>query len=86
MDELTSAPSPPIRVRTPHLKALVATLEARDHRFDVLAADLVRVHDVAADDLGWLVAGAGVVIYEMTGDPDPDPAGRRCGATAASAD
>ena len=55
-----------IRVRTPHVAALTAALAARDHAFEVLEPDLVHVSGLAADDLGWLAAGAGVVIYEMT--------------------
>ena len=58
-------PRPRTRVRTPHLAALTAALDARDHVYEVLAPDLVRVLDLAPDDLGWLAAGAGVVVYEM---------------------
>jgi hypothetical protein len=54
------------RVRTPHLRALIDALTARDHRFEIVGPDVVVVESVAPDDLGWLVAGAGVVIYEMT--------------------
>jgi hypothetical protein len=53
-------------VRTPHLTALTAALDDRDHAYEVLGPDLVRVLDVAPDDLGWLAASAGVVVYEMT--------------------
>ncbi|HEX7135885.1 MAG TPA: hypothetical protein VF228_25125 [Iamia sp.] len=64
-------PRPRIRVRTPHLTVLTAALDARDHTYEVLEPDLVRVHDLAPDDLGWLAASAGVVVYEMTPCPDP---------------
>ena len=65
-----SSTDPPttIRVRTPHLSALTAALEARDHVFEVLEPDVLNVNGLAADDLGWLAAGAGVVIYEMVPD------------------
>lgn len=62
-------PRPPTRVRTPHLTVLTTVLDARDHRYVVLAPDLVRVDDLAPDDLGWLAAGAGVVVYEMVTEP-----------------
>ena len=52
-------------LRTPHATALVATLAARDLPYVLLAPDLVQVDDVAADDLGWIAAAAGVVVYEM---------------------
>jgi hypothetical protein len=55
-------------VRTPHVSALLAALEARDHCCEVLGPDVVRVRGVAADDLGWILAGAGVVVYEMVVD------------------
>ncbi len=65
----TTDPRPRTRVRTPHLDALTAALDARDHTYEVLAPDLVRVLDLAPDDLGWLAAGAGVVVYEMAPCP-----------------
>jgi hypothetical protein len=52
-------------VRTPHVDALAAALNARDHAFSVIAPDVIEVPDVAPDDLGWLAAAAGVVVYEM---------------------
>lgn len=52
-------------VRTPHLRALAAALEARGYPFEIMGTDVLRTHAVAADDLGWLAAGAGVVVYEM---------------------
>jgi hypothetical protein len=52
-------------VRTPHLSALAAALEARDLAFELLSIDTLRVRDIAMDDLGWLAAAAGVVIYAM---------------------
>ncbi len=67
---ITAGPPTRTRVRTPHLAALAAALDARDHTYEVLGPDLVRVHDVAPDDLGWLAAGAGVVVYEMAPCPD----------------
>jgi hypothetical protein len=45
--------------------ALAAALEVRDQSFEVIAPDRVRVSDIAPDDLGWLAAAAGVVVYEM---------------------
>lgn len=67
----TADPRPRTRVRTPHLAALTAALDARDHTYEVLEPDLVRVLDLASDDLGWLAAGAGVVVYEMVPCPEP---------------
>jgi hypothetical protein len=65
-------------VKTPHVEALAAALEMRDQTFEVLGADRIRVGDIAPDDLGWLAAAAGVVVYEMvttTAEPhDPTPA------------
>jgi hypothetical protein len=58
-------------IRTPHVWPLVAALESRDHRYEVIGPDLIRVRGVAADDLGWIMAGARVVVYEMVTD---DPA------------
>jgi hypothetical protein len=58
-------PSDRVRVRTPHLTTLADALTARDHVFEVVAADVLVVEAVAPDDLGWLVAAAGVVVYEM---------------------
>jgi hypothetical protein len=55
-------------VRTPHLTTLIEALEARDHAFEVLGPDVVRIEGLAPDDLGWLVAAAGVVVYEMVPD------------------
>ena len=52
-------------VRTPHLSALATALEARDLSFELLSVDTLRVRDIAMDDLGWLAATAGVVIYAM---------------------
>jgi hypothetical protein len=52
-------------VRTPHVAALATALEARDHLFEVVASDRIRVTGIAPDDLGWLAAAAGVVVYEM---------------------
>ena len=52
-------------VRTPHLNALAAALDARDLSFELLSIDTLRVPDIAMDDLGWLAAAAGVVIYAM---------------------
>ena len=52
-------------VRTPHLSALATALEARDLSFELLSIDTLRVRDIAMDDLGWLAAAAGVVIYAM---------------------
>jgi hypothetical protein len=52
-------------VRTPHAEALVAALDARDHAYTVIAPDVIEVRDLAPDDLGWLAAAAGVVVYEM---------------------
>ena len=58
-------------VRTPHADVLVAALQTRDHTYTVLAPDLIEVRGVAPDDLGWLAAAAGVVVYEMvTTHPD----------------
>jgi hypothetical protein len=57
-------------VRTPHLAALTAALDDRDHAYEVLAPDLLRVLDIARDDLGWLAASVGVVVYEMTPCPN----------------
>ena len=65
---MPQAPRPPvarIRVRTPHLATLTDALAARDHAFEVLGPDVLVVEAVAPDDLGWLVAAAGVVVYEM---------------------
>jgi hypothetical protein len=53
-------------VRTPHLAALIVALEARDHIYETLAVDVLRVRDISPDDLGWLMAGAGVVVYELS--------------------
>jgi hypothetical protein len=61
----TSAPRTSTTVRTPHLDALATALHARDHSYRVIAPDVIEVRDVAADDLGWLAAAAGVVVYEM---------------------
>ena len=58
-----------IRVRTPHVTMLSSALAARDHRYERIASDTVRVHGVPPDDLGWLAAQAGVVIYEMRVEP-----------------
>ena len=44
---------------------LASALEARDLVFEVLAPDLIRVGGIAPDDLGWLAATVGVVVYEM---------------------
>jgi hypothetical protein len=55
-------------IRTPHLSNLTAALDERDCRYEVVGSDRVRVHDVAPDDLGWLAASEGVVIYEMSTD------------------
>jgi hypothetical protein len=52
-------------VCTPHLSTLAQALEARDHHFEILSNDALRVTGIATDDLGWLAAGAGVVIYAM---------------------
>jgi hypothetical protein len=52
-------------VRTPHVDALAAALHARDHTYRVIAPDVIEVRDIAPDDLGWLAAAAGVVVYEM---------------------
>jgi hypothetical protein len=62
---MANAPERSTTVRTPHATALVAALAARDLPFDLVGPDLVQVHDIAADDLGWIAAGAGVVVYEM---------------------
>ena len=67
----TTDPRPRTRVRTPHLAALTAALDARDHAYEVLGPDVVQVLDLAPDDLGWLAAGAGVVVYEMVDCPEP---------------
>ena len=66
--EIAGAP-PGIRVRTPHVTTLSSALDARDHRYERIANDTLRVHGVPPDDLGWLAAQAGVVIYEMTVEP-----------------
>jgi hypothetical protein len=62
-------------VQTPHVAALAAALEMRDQSFEVLAPDRIGVRDIAPDDLGWLAAAAGVVVYEMVTmtDETPDP-------------
>lgn len=52
-------------VRTPHVEALAEALQARDHPYSIIAADVIVVRDLAPDDLGWLAASAGVVVYEM---------------------
>ena len=58
-------------VRTPHVDVLAAALQARDHPFTVISEDVIEVRGVAPDDLGWLAAAAGVVVYEMvTTRPD----------------
>jgi hypothetical protein len=56
---------PSITVRTPHAPALANALAARDLDFEMLEPDVIRVHGMAPDDLGWLAAAAGVVVYEM---------------------
>lgn len=61
----TSDPTTSTTVRTPHVDALVAALQARDLPHTVIAADVIEVRNIAADDLGWLAAAAGVVVYEM---------------------
>ena len=60
-----SGPTTSTTVRTPHVDALAAALDARDHSYTVVTPDVIEVRDVAPDDLGWLAAGAGVVVYEM---------------------
>ncbi len=58
-------------IRTPHLVALITALEARDHHFEVLTTEVLRVRDISADDLGWLAAAAGVVVYAMSTQAAP---------------
>lgn len=60
-----SDPTTSTTVRTPHAEALAAALDARDHVYTVVAPDVIEVRDLAPDDLGWLAAAAGVVVYEM---------------------
>jgi ABC-2 type transport system ATP-binding protein len=57
-----------MRVRTPHAGMLADALAAHGHAPVHLAPDLVRVHDITAEELGWLVADAGVVVYEMVAE------------------
>ena len=46
---------------------------ARDLPFRFIGPDTLVVTGMAADDLGWLAAGAGVVVYAMVaGEPPPD--------------
>ena len=52
-------------VRTPHVDVLAAALDAVTTRTRVITSDVIEVRDVAPDDLGWLAAAAGVVVYEM---------------------
>ncbi len=54
-----------ITVRTPHAAALADALAARDLDFEMLGHDVICVRGMASDDLGWLAAAAGVVVYEM---------------------
>ena len=61
----TAAPRTSTTVRTPHVDALAAALHARDHTYRLIAQDVIEVRDIAPDDLGWLAAAAGVVVYEM---------------------
>jgi hypothetical protein len=53
-------------VRTPHTGALADALTARDYGYQLIAPDRIQVQGVEPDDLGWIGASAGVVIYEMT--------------------
>jgi hypothetical protein len=64
-------PVPVTTVRTPHLAALVTALEARDIGFETISGDRLRVRGMAPDDLGWLAASAGVVVYEMVTAREP---------------
>ena len=43
-----------MRVRTPHAGKLADALAAHGHAPVHLSSDVVRVHDIAADELGWL--------------------------------
>lgn len=61
----TAEPPMSTTVRTPHVDALATALQARDHAYTVIAPDVIEVRDLAPDDLGWLAAAAGVVVYEM---------------------
>jgi hypothetical protein len=61
-------------LRTPHLVHLIAALEARQLTFHVIAPDTLRVDDIAPDDLGWLIAQNGIVVYAMTTAASADAA------------
>lgn len=66
-------PTASITVRTPHADLLAETLGARDLTFRFTGPDTLVVIGMAADDLGWLAAGAGVVVYAMVaGEQPPD--------------
>ena len=60
-----SGPTTSTTVRTPHVEALADALDARDHSYTIVAPDVIEVRDLAPDDLGWLAASVGVVVYAM---------------------
>ena len=68
VDELLAgaARTASVRIRTPHAGALAAALAADGHACLHLGAGLVRVHDMAVDELRGLASSLHVVIEELT--------------------
>jgi ABC-2 type transport system ATP-binding protein len=66
LDALGDGAAPTLRIRTPQAEALRALLAANAIQCRLMAPDLLMADGVAGEQVGPLVARAGIVVFEMT--------------------